>query len=315
MKRINILIIITVILVCLGSINQSNAQQYSEYTQYMFNPVVFNPAYTGSKGLISMRAIYRNQWTGLNGAPQTINFGIHSPFRESNAAIGLWLENDQLGFTNTTRVNGTFAYHIPMGKAKLSIGLNGGITNWNVNYDEDPNSLNYDQGVESYSLISPSVGAGLWFYTERFYLGVSSTDLLENDRGLENSGGLAEEMHFYATTGLVIPIGRSLKFKPTAFLKFVEDTPQELDLTAHFLFRETLWLGVAWSSTLGDETLVRSDSIDLLAEIQLTAQLVAGYSYDLTNSEIKAHDIATHEIMLGYDFCYSRNKIVTPRYF
>lgn len=315
MKRINILIIVAVFSLCFGISNQSNAQQYSEYTQYMFNPVVFNPAYTGSRGLISMRAIYRNQWTNINGAPQTINFGVHSPFRESNAAIGLWLENDEIGFTRTTRVNGTFAYHIPMGKAKLSLGLNGGIANWSV----DPNRNNpggqIDPGVENYSKIMPSVGAGLWLYTKRFYIGVSSPDFLADTPNSGNDGGITEEIHYYATAGLVLPLGRSLKFKPTAFLKFVEDTPQELDLTAHFLFRETLWLGVAWSSTLGDETLLRSDSIDLLAELQLTGQLVAGYSYDLTNSEIRRHDIATHEIMLGYDFCYSKNKIVTPRYF
>jgi len=308
MKRINILIIIAVITVCLGISNQSNAQQYSEYTQYMFNPVVFNPAYTGSRGLISMRAIYRNQWTGLEGAPRTINFGIHSPFRESNAAIGLWLENDEIGFTQTTRVNGTFAYHIPMGKAKLSLGLNGGFANWNVNYDGD------DPGVESYSDFLPSVGAGLWLYTRRFYIGLSSPDFLANEPNADGSG-ISEEIHYYATAGVVLPLGRSVKFKPTAFLKFVEDTPQELDLTAHFLFRETLWIGVAWSSTLGNESLLRSDSIDFLAELQLTGQLVVGYSYDLTNSELKLHDLATHEIMLGYDFCYSKNKIVTPRYF
>lgn len=309
MKRINILIIIAVISVCLGVSNQSNAQQYSEYTQYMFNPVVFNPAYSGSRGLISMRAIYRNQWTGLEGAPRTLNFGIHSPFRESNAAIGLWVENDEIGFTSTTRVNGTFAYHIPMGKAKLSLGLNGGIANWSVNYD------GIDTGVEQYSQILPSVGAGLWLYTRRFYLGLSSPDFLANTPNSGDSGGISEEIHYYATAGIVLPLGRAVKFKPTAFLKFVENTPQELDLTAHFLFRETLWLGVAWSSTLGDESLLRSDSIDFLAELQLTGQLVVGYSYDLTNSELKMHDLATHEIMLGYDFCYSKNKIVTPRYF
>jgi len=309
MKRINILVIVAVISVCLGVSNQSNAQQYSEYTQYMFNPVVFNPAYSGSRGLISMRAIYRNQWANIEGAPRTINFGIHSPLRESNAAIGLWLENDQIGISRTTRANGTFAYHIPMGRAKLSVGINGGITNWSVNYDGN------DSGVEEYSKILPSVGAGLWFYTRRFYLGVSSPDFLTSDPNLDEGGGVSEEIHYFATAGLVLPLSRTLKFKPTAFLKFVEDTPQELDLTAHLLFKETLWLGVAWSSTLGDESLIRSDSIDLLAEIQLTGQLIAGYSYDLTNSEIRSHDIATHEVMLGYDFCYSKNRIVTPRYF
>jgi len=270
---------------CINS--ETKAQQYSEYTQYMFNPVVFNPAYTG-------------QWADIPGAPKTFNFSIHSPFRESNAAIGMWVENDMIGFFQTTRLNGTFAYHLPLGKLKLSLGLDGGVTNWSV----DPEDQQGLYRVEKDNDWFPNIGAGLWLYGKKFYVGLSAPDILSNEN--TTIGSLDEEIHYYGTAGLVLPLGRSVKFKPTILAKAVEDAPIEVDLTAHFLFRDFLWLGVAWSSF---------DSVDFLAELQLTDQLVAGYSYDLTVSELSGHGLSTHEIMLGYDFCFTKNKIVTPRYF
>jgi len=300
MRKINLLII-SVVLALGCFIHESEAQQYSEYTQYMFNPVLFNPAYSGSRGIVSTRVMYRNQWDKIEGAPKTFNFSVHSPLRESNSAVGMWIENDRIGFTQTTRLNATYAYHIPLNKKiKVSLGIDAGVTNWAV----DPGTEAPPYDVSPTSDWFPNIGAGLWLYGRKFYIGLSTPDVLADEN--DNVGAIDEEIHYYGTAGVVIPLGRSLKFKPTVMVKAVEDIEPEVDLTAHFLFRDFLWLGVAWSSF---------DSIDFLAEIRLTDQLIAGYSYDLTNSELRAHGLATHEIMLGYDFCFNRDKIVTPRYF
>jgi len=301
MKKINWIIVIAVCGLLFGLDNESKAQQFSEYTQYMFNPVLYNPAYTGSRGIVSTRVMYRNQWDKIEGAPKTFNFSAHSPFRESNAAIGLWVENDNIGFTQSTRINGTFAYHIPINKkVKLSLGIDAGVTNWSLDFGDEKGNFQ----VEDRSDWFPNIGAGLWLYGKKFYIGLSAPDVLADEN--DNIGAIDEEIHYYGTAGVVIPLGRSVKFKPTVMAKFVEDIEPEVDLTAHFLIRDFLWLGVAWSSF---------DSIDFLAEIKLTDQLMAGYSYDLTNSELRSHGLATHELMLGYDFCFTRDKIVTPRYF
>lgn len=310
MKTINWIIVIAICGLLFGSNTETKAQQFSEYTQYMFNPVIFNPAYTGSRGIVSTRIMYRNQWDKIEGAPKTFNFSAHSPFRDSNAAIGLWVENDNIGFTQSTRINGTFAYHIPVNKKiKLSLGIDAGVTNWSINFGDEKGNFQ----VEDRSDWFPNVGAGLWLYGKRFYIGLSAPDLLADEN--DNSGAIDEEIHYYGTAGVVIPMGRSLKFKPTIMVKAVEDIEPEVDLTAHFLIRDFLWLGIAWSVGVNSFNSIDFDSIDFLAEIKLTDQLVAGYSYDLTNAELRSHGLATHELMLGYDFCFTRDKIVTPRYF
>lgn len=292
-------------------VNDSQAQQDAEYTQYMFNSLVLNPAYAGSRGVVSTNALYRNQWVNIDGAPTTLSFSIHSPIRESNSALGLWLENDQIGLHRTFRLMGSYAYHLPLNKGKLSFGLQAGVKNYRYDFTDHGGLLNDDQFAAinaAGAQLLPNIGAGLYYYTQRFYLGLSAPELLENTIYEDTSVGLSTKdiNHYFLTAGYVLPLGNNLKFKPTTLVKFVRNAPVEIDLTAHFLLREVLWLGAAWRS---------NDSIDFLAEYQFTPQLRAGYAYDLTISELRNHTSGTHEIMLGYDFCFNKNRIVTPRYF
>lgn len=304
MKKLS-LIILMLLGVMLFITPTVDAQQDAEYTQYMFNSLVYNPAYAGSRGIISTNALYRNQWVGIDGAPTSISFTIHSPLRESNSALGLWIENDEIGAHGSTRVFGTYAYHIPFTNSKLSLGLQAGIRAWRSDWSQlGAEAIGDPEFAENINTIAPNVGAGIYYYSRMFYLGVAAPHLLSNE--LNNTGTYQEETHIFATTGVVLPLGRALKFKPTALLKWAPDAPLELDLTAHFLIREALWLGVA---------LRTFDSIDFLIEYQFNDQLRAGYAYDLTTSELRNHTSGSHELMLGYDFCFNKNRIVTPRYF
>ena len=311
MKNLIKVLAISLGLFLLLSPSDSYGQQDAEYTQYMFNSLVLNPAYTGSRGVISTNALYRNQWTGIDGAPETVSFSIHGPLRDSNSALGLWIENDEIGAHKQLRLYGSYAYHIPMDNgAKLSLGLQAGIRNFSFDIAGNGSLLGDQQFVQvanAGNQLLPNIGAGAWYYTKTFYAGISAPHLLQSY--IYEDGGTdfyREINHYFLTAGVVLPLTDNVKFKPTALLKIVKNAPVELDLTAHFLINEMLWLGAAWRS---------NDSIDFLGEIQLSPQLRAGYAYDLTTSELRNHTSGTHEVMLGYDFCFKRNQIVTPRYF
>lgn len=289
------------------------AQQDAEYTQYMFNPQIFNPAYVGSREVTSLNGIYRNQWTGVDGAPVSMNVGIHGPLRRNNnVALGAFVENDQLGIHNRTRLYGQFAYRIPISDAaRLSLGIQGGLLNLQSNFDEvgtiqagDPAFERDDRNINL-----PNVGIGAYLYTRNFYLGASIPHLI--DHKLDEDDQVTEFQarmfrHIFATAGIVLPLGNSVKFRPAVLLKYAENAPPELDLTAHFLLRDALWLGATYRT---------GDSLDFMAQYQFNKQLRAGYSYDWTTSEFQAHTNGTHEIMLGYDFIKDISRVITPRYF
>lgn len=287
------------------------SQQDSEYTQYMFNPQIFNPAYVGSREVTSLNGIYRNQWVGIEGAPVSMNVGIHGPLRNNNVALGAFIENDQLGIHNRTRLYGQFAYRIPISDAaRLSLGVQGGFLNLNSDFGEatliDGNDDVYNRDDRSVTL--PNVGLGAYLYTRNFYLGASIPHLidhkLDDDQVVEYDARLFR--HIFATAGIVLPLGNSVKFRPAVLLKYAENAPPELDLTAHFLLKDALWLGATYRT---------GDSLDFMAQYQFNKQLRAGYSYDFTTSELQPHTSGTHEIMLGYDFIKDISRVITPRYF
>ena len=288
----------------------SYAQQDTEYTQYMFNPQIFNPAYVGSREVTSLNGIYRNQWVGIDGAPVSMNFGIHGPLKNDNVALGAFIENDQLGIHNRTRIYGQFAYRIPISDAaRLSLGVQGGILNLNSDFngadiidDTDPVYNRDDRAVTL-----PNVGIGAYLYTRNIYLGAAIPHMINHD--LDEDDEVLEarlHRHIFGTAGIVLPLGNSVKFRPAVLVKWAENSPTEYDLTAHFLLRDALWLGATYRT---------GDSLDFMAQYQFNKSLRAGYSYDFTTSELQQHTSGTHELMLGYDLIKDYSKVITPRYF
>jgi len=303
------------VLLALVLVKDTYAQQDAEYTQYMFNGLVLNPAYAGSRGGLSATAIYRNQWVNIPEAPRTFSIAGHTPIGDSNSAVGLWLESDQLGVHDKIRLYASYAYHIPMGSndAKLSLGVQGGLLNINSNFTEaSVITANDPAYAENISNTLPNFGLGAYYYAERFFAGVALPHLLNNQlyEDLPNVTveGARQYRHLFATAGVVLPFGEKLDFRPTALLKAVPGAhaPVELDLTAHFLINKVLWLGAAWRS---------GDSIDFLAELNFGRGFRAGYSYDLTTTKLGDYNDGSHEFMLGYDVQKDKSRVLTPRYF
>ncbi|MEQ8582290.1 MAG: type IX secretion system membrane protein PorP/SprF [Marinoscillum sp.] len=288
----------------------TRAQQRPMFTQYMFNGLVLNPAYAGSHESISATALSRIQWVGIDGAPVTHTFSIHSPIPDKNIALGAVFSCDRIGVTTQSTLNLSYAYRIQMRNAMLSMGLQGGLTSSKVNYDEiganDPN-LQY-----SGSALLPNFGLGLYLYGKRYYAGISVPTALKNSWAGEgdanNADGFSsvEVPHFFGTFGFLVDLSPLVKLKPSVLVKSVGGAPVEFDFNANLILDDKLWIGVSYRSF---------DALSLLLDIQLSPQLKLGYAYDYTLSELSQVTTGSHEIMLNYRFVFSKSKIVTPRYF
>jgi len=306
-------------MLCLLFVKDATAQQDAMYTQHMFQPMVYNPAYAGSRGALSATGIYRNQWTGIDGAPKTFSIAAHGPMGQRNSAIGIMVENDEIGVQKRLRAYVSYAYHIPFNRGKLSLGIQGGILNFNDNLTnsefteslENPFDDTFSRNVSG---TAPNFGVGAYYYSDYFFLGVGVPHILNNTID-ENGTDLelyTQTRHYYATTGLILPLGDNIKFRPTALLKYVEpvDTedapngiqaPMQVDITAHILFNDALWLGVAARSGTVDDLL---ESVDFLLEYQFNRRFRIGYAYDLPMTKLRGAGVnngGSHEIMVGYD--------------
>ena len=276
------------LVLCLGLTSQ--AQQQVMFTQYMFNGLVLNPAYAGSHESISVTALSRIQWVGIDGAPNTQTFSIHSPIPGKNAGLGAFFVRDNIGVTTQNNFFLSYAYRMQMSRGILSFGLQGGFSNTRVSYDD---LGTFDSNLAgSESTFNPNFGAGLFYSTDRFYAGASVPYIMQNggnDEGNSLPGDIETEQiqHYYVTTGAVFDLSHLIKLKPSILVKAVTGAPVEFDFNANVLFDEKLWVGVSYRSF---------DSIDLLLELQLNQQLRLGYAYDFTTSDLRKVNSGSHEI-------------------
>lgn len=292
---------------------KANAQQETMYTQYMSNVLSINPAYAGSNDMLSMTAVSRNQWVGIGGAPETQTFSIHSPVTKYHMGLGLSFMKDKIGPINQTGLAFDYSYTVDFDRRRyLAFGLKGGVNFYSAGYTDlelvDPNDVVFQS--DQIHRFLPNVGVGLYYYTERFYAGLSAPKLIENiinpHEGYSSEYVNREELHLFFMSGYVFDVNRILKFKPHFMVKYVQDAPISIDLSAQFLIYDRLWLGAMYR--LGD-------SFGGLMQVQITNQLKVGYSYDLSINQIGVYSGGTHEIMVSYDFNFGRGRVKSPRYF
>src|SRR5690606_36132710 len=229
------------------------AQQDAQYTQYMFNTLSVNPAYAGSRGQLSFAGLYRSQWVGLDGAPETFTFNLHSPIRNSRLGYGISIVNDNVGdgVVQETFLDAVISYTIDLSMyAKLSFGLKAGGNMLSMDF----NGLrNFDQEVVDQDNIdnkfSPNFGLGIYYHTVRFSAGPSAPDVMESEcfDNDDEEGSInvqsAERISFYSITGYVFDLGPDLKFNPALLTKAVGGAPVQVDLSASFLFNDRFSLG------------------------------------------------------------------------
>ncbi|TXN36711.1 type IX secretion system membrane protein PorP/SprF [Flagellimonas hymeniacidonis] len=295
------------------------AQQDAQYTQYMFNTLSVNPAYAGSRGQLSFAGLYRSQWVGLDGAPETFTLNLHSPIRNSRLGYGVSIVNDNIGdgVVQETYLDAVLSYTIDVGlDSKLSFGLKAGGNMLNLDF----NGLrNFDQEVVNQDNIdnqfSPNFGLGLYYHTDRFYAGVSAPNILEteyfdNARGDVNSVNFlaTERINFYVITGYVFDLNADLKFKPALLTKAVGGAPLQVDLSANFLYAEKFSFGAAY----------RLDAaISALAGFQITDQIMLGLAYDRETTELGGTQFndGSFEVFLRLELVKAFQKTVSPRFF
>lgn len=287
------------------------AQQDPQYSQYMFNGLLLNPAYAGSRGVVSTTLLGRYQWAGIEGAPRTATFSIHAPSLNERSGFGFSLYHDQLGITRQTSAQLTYAYRIQVGPGTLAMGLQGGVMH-HLNRWSDAITVDTDAGLptQNQAGILPMVGTGVYFNTERFYIGAAVPNVIKNvyknPNTVSSDFASRQQRHFFGTMGVVLPVTQDLDFKPSLVVKYTENAPVEFDFNASILIREVLWLGASYRT---------GDAMVFIVEYVFKNQYRLGYAYDYTLTKLANFNRGSHEIMLGVDLGWNKSRIKTPRYF
>ena len=287
------------------------AQQDAQYTQYMYNTESVNPAYAGSRGHLSVAALHRSQWVGLDGAPTTQTFNLNSPIGYRGVGLGLSIVNDAIGPTSETNFDIDFSYTIYTSRVgRLSFGLKAGADLLDVRFSE-LNQFAPDVTLENDidNRFSPNFGAGVYYHTERFYAGLSVPRFLQTSHFDESSLSTARErQNFYFITGYVWDINPFLKFKPALLTKAVQGAPLQVDLSANFMLNEKFIFGAAY----------RWDAaVSAIVGFNFSNELLLGIAYDRETTELgsAAFNDGSFEVILRYDFIKSRGNLKSPRFF
>ncbi len=307
------LIFSTVVILVVMPFHKASAQQHPIYSQYMFNGLVVNPAYTGTSGALRFTTSVRRQWTGLPGSPKTESLSVHSPISLSRSSVGLVAMRDEVSVTNQYVVYGTYAYKIPISeKVFLSAGAQAGFGSYRSDFTEltvvtgtnQPDPLFQS---DQYGKILPNLGLGLYLYSQRSYVGISLPELINN--AYFKSDPLIQSRQqrlILLTAGHVFDINNDLKLKPNVLLKYLESGPFQVDVNCNLLIKNTIWAGASYRL---------NDGVDAILEWLINAQLSMGYSYGYSLTQLKDYQGGSHEFVLNYTLKRKKNVVLSPRYF
>ncbi|RPD99953.1 type IX secretion system membrane protein PorP/SprF [Aureibaculum marinum] len=289
-------------------------QQDSQYTQYMYNTQTVNPAYAGSRGVLNLTGLYRTQWVGINGAPETSNFSLNTPVG-NRVGLGLSFYKDKIGISLENNIAADVSYTLPLNDDDLfmSFGMKGGVNILDVDFSQlNPNDVNDPSFSPSNNIdgqVSPIIGIGLYLRNkDKWYLGISAPNLLNTDHYDDVTISTTKErLHYYAIGGYVFDLNSSWKFKPAILLKGVKGAPLAADFSANFLFNERFTLGAAyrWDSAVSG-----------LFGFQITNGIMLGYAYDYDVTDIGNYSNGSHEFFLRFEIGDGNNQgVVNPRFF
>ena len=288
-----------------------HAQQDPHYTQYMYNMSVMNPAYAGSKENLSLGLLYRKQWVEIEDAPTTATFFGHAPVGK-NVGMGLSVISDKIGPVEENNIYADFSYTLNLGgEHKLAFGLKTGLTLHKVGlYDEVYPTLpdEFDPAFsENTSNSYFNIGSGLFYYTNKYYLGFSIPNLMKSKHLDFNGREFGSEVsHYFVTGGYVFDINDNVKFKPFFMMKSAFEAPTSLDLSANFLFNEKFEIGGTYRL---------EDSFGAMVNYAITPNIKLGYAYDHIVSDLNVTTPSSHEIILLFDLNFPKKVSSSPRFF
>jgi type IX secretion system PorP/SprF family membrane protein len=286
----------------------SYGQQDAQFTQYMYNTININPAYAGSRGALSIFALHRTQWVGLDGAPVTNAVSVNTPFNNSRLGLGVSVINDKIGPTHENTISADLSYTIPTSeKVKLSFGIKATANLFDLDVsrlnpvDSDPSLQNFN------NKFSPNIGAGVYLHSDKAYVGLSVPNFIETNRYDDNEVAIfKEKINYYLIAGYILDLNNSIKFKPALLTKMVKGAPLQVDVSGSFMFNEKFVVGIAyrWSA-----------AITAMVGFQVSEALYLGYGYDLETTNLDNYNSGSHEIFLRYELFKNNDKITTQRFF
>lgn len=290
----------------------SNAQQNAHYSQFFSNKLIQNPAYAGSAEVMSLTAMHRQQWVGLKGAPSTQTISLHAPLFNKRVGLGLSILRDDITISENWNIITSYAYRIPLEVGTLSIGLQADIRFMKVNWNEVKALEINDTEIPDVNSqrFKPDISGGLYYNTDRFYVGLAVQNLIDADHVKSIDDILdylpLNDRHVYLMGGYAIPITENVDFAPVVLMKFVKNAPLDFDINASFVFYDRLWAGLSWR---------KDDSIDVILQYQLNQQLRLGVAYDFTISELQQTNSGSYEMMLQYNFDFEDSGFTNLRFF
>jgi type IX secretion system PorP/SprF family membrane protein len=286
----------------------SYGQQDAQFTQYMYNTININPAYAGSRGALSVFALHRTQWVGLDGAPVTNAVSVNTPFNNSRLGLGVSVINDRIGPTHENTISTDLSYTIPTSvNVKLSFGIKATANLFDLDVsrlnpvDSDPSLQNFN------NKFSPNIGAGVYLHSDKAYVGLSIPNFIETNRYDDNEVAIfKEKINYYLIAGYILDLNNSIKFKPALLTKMVKGAPLQVDVSGNFMFNEKFVVGIAyrWSS-----------AVSAIVGFQVSEALYLGYGYDFETTNLDNYNSGSHEIFLRYELFRNNNKMTTQRFF
>jgi type IX secretion system PorP/SprF family membrane protein len=292
-----------------------SAQQDAQFTQYMYNTVNINPGYAGSRESMSIFALHRTQWVGLEGAPITNTASVNTPINGSNLGLGVSIINDRIGPSDENNLAIDLSYSINTSERyKLSFGIKASANLLNVDFNRlsqyDQNDYAFQTNIDN--KFSPNIGVGFYLHSDNTYVGLSAPYLLQTkhfDRYAAtgaNSHVAKEKINLYLIAGYVFDLSYNVKFKPSLLTKYVQGAPLQVDLSTNFMFNDKFVVGVAyrWSA-----------AVSAMVGFHASDSWFIGYGYDLETTRLSNYNSGSHEIFLRYELFNKYTKIISPRFF
>jgi type IX secretion system PorP/SprF family membrane protein len=283
-------------------------QQDAQFTQYMYNTINVNPAYAGSRGAMSIFALHRTQWVGLDGAPTTNAVSINTPLNSSRLGLGVSIVNDKIGPTHENTISADLSYTVPTSETfKLSFGIKATANLFDLDVSRLSPKQAGDLSLQNFNKFTPNIGAGIYLHSDKAYLGLSIPNFIETNRYDDNDVKMfKEKKSYYLIGGYVFDLSSSIKFKPALLTKMVEGAPLQVDISGNFLFNDKFMIGAAYRV---------SAAMSAMVGFQISDGMYIGYGYDLETTNLDNYNSGSHEIFLRYEIFKNNKKITTPRFF